>query len=127
MVSIVVLSLGLLGLAGLQAVSLKVSANAHLRSQAVILANDILDRIRSNSANRAAYALTMTSNAPSSQATIAEKDIAGWLANIAATMPSGDGSIQIAGSNVTVTIQWAERNINGESLATYDYDLTTRI
>jgi type IV pilus assembly protein PilV len=127
MVSIVVLSLGLLGLAGLQAVSLKTSANAHLRSQSVILANDMLDRIRANSENIGSYKLTMSASAPANQATIAEKDISQWLANVAASLPGGDGSISVAGTTVTVTVEWVERTLNGEVYATQDYDLTTRI
>ena len=48
LISVIVLSIGLLGLAGLQASSLKNNNSAYLRTQATLLANDMLDRIRSN-------------------------------------------------------------------------------
>lgn len=49
LVSLVLLSIGLLGLAGLQATALKSGHSASLRSQATILAYDILDEMRANS------------------------------------------------------------------------------
>ncbi|MDE1462555.1 type IV pilus modification protein PilV [Spartinivicinus poritis] len=48
LISILVLSIGLLGLAGLQAVGLKNNSQSFDRSYAVFLANNILDRIRAN-------------------------------------------------------------------------------
>jgi len=48
MIAVLVLSLGLLGLAGLQATSLKANASAATRGQATLLAYDIIDRMRAN-------------------------------------------------------------------------------
>ena len=48
LIAVLVLSIGLLGLASLQAASLKNNYGAYMRSQASILANDMADRIRSN-------------------------------------------------------------------------------
>ena len=48
MIAVLVLSLGLLGLAGLQATSLKANASAATRGQATLLAYDIVDRMRAN-------------------------------------------------------------------------------
>lgn len=48
LVALLVLSIGLLGLAGLQAVSLRSNHGSFIRGQAVILANDIADRMRAN-------------------------------------------------------------------------------
>jgi type IV pilus assembly protein PilV len=46
LVSIVIVALGLLGYAGLQAVSIKSSNTAYYRSQATMLAYDVIDRMR---------------------------------------------------------------------------------
>jgi len=52
-VTVLILAVGLLGLAGLQAVSMRNNHSAYLRSQAVQLAYDMADRVRANSlANR---------------------------------------------------------------------------
>lgn len=48
LVAVVVLSIGLLGLAGLQATGLRTTTSAYERSQAVFLANNMADRIRAN-------------------------------------------------------------------------------
>jgi type IV pilus assembly protein PilV len=49
LISVLVLSVGLLGLGGLQLYALKGSNNAHFRTTASILASDLSDRIRINS------------------------------------------------------------------------------
>jgi type IV pilus assembly protein PilV len=48
LVSLLILSLGLLGVAGLQSTSLHSNQSAYLHSQATVAANDIIDRMRSN-------------------------------------------------------------------------------
>ena len=48
MVAMLVLSIGLIGIAGLQMAGLRSNQNAFLRSQATILASDIIDRMRVN-------------------------------------------------------------------------------
>ena len=48
LVTVVVLAIGLLGLAGLQAAGLSFSSTAAQRSQATSLAYDIIDRMRAN-------------------------------------------------------------------------------
>ena len=48
LVTIVVVSVGLLGLAGLQIDSLRANMNSETRSKATLLANDIVERMRAN-------------------------------------------------------------------------------
>lgn len=48
LVAILVLSIGLLGLAGLQVLSLKLTADSMLRTIAALQANDMIDRMRTN-------------------------------------------------------------------------------
>lgn len=48
LVALVVTSIGLLGMASLQVTALKQNQNAYLRSQAMIAASDIMDRMRAN-------------------------------------------------------------------------------
>lgn len=59
LVALLVLSIGLLGLAMLQVEGMKLNSDAHLRTQATILAYDILDRMRANksAADDGAYCL----------------------------------------------------------------------
>lgn len=48
LVTVIVLAIGMLGLAGMQNTSIKFSYDSYLRTQASFLANDIMDRIRAN-------------------------------------------------------------------------------
>ncbi|MCX7101946.1 MAG: type IV pilus modification protein PilV, partial [Methylobacter sp.] len=53
LIAMLVLAVGLLGLAGLQATSLKSNQSAYNRSQATQLAYDLADRMRANVAGAA--------------------------------------------------------------------------
>jgi type IV pilus assembly protein PilV len=48
LVSVVIMSVGILGVAGLQVLSLQQNRNSLLRAEALQLGNDILDRMRAN-------------------------------------------------------------------------------
>ena len=48
LVAVVILSIGILGIAGIQVVSLQQNRGALLRLEALQLANDIIDRMRAN-------------------------------------------------------------------------------
>ena len=48
LVSVIIIAIGMLGLAALQNTSLKLSYQSYLRSQVNFLANDLIDRIRAN-------------------------------------------------------------------------------
>jgi type IV pilus assembly protein PilV len=129
LVTVVLLSIGLLGIAGTQTVGLKNVANATLRTQASVLAYDILDRMRANAANANNYNITIDAAAPTSPATVAQQDLAGWLSSLASNLPQGDGAVvvgTVAGAvTVTVTVQWTERE--GNSGVAHTFDITTRL
>lgn len=55
LVALVVLSIGLIGLAGMQSASLRFNNDAYLRSQATTLAYDMADRVRTNAGAAALY------------------------------------------------------------------------
>lgn len=113
LVAMLVLSIGLLGLAGLMASSMRNNQSAYHSTQATWLAYDILDRIRANRAGALAgdYNAALSSPACSTAApsgTIAAQDIGGWKNMIACALPEGAGSITVTPANrqVSITIQW---------------------
>ena len=110
LITIVVLALGLLGLAGLQTVSLQLNQGALVRSQASNLAYDITERIRANWSDAAAYNIDVDDEPESSPETIAARDIKEWRDALAATLPDGKGSVEVVGNRVTVIIQWLDAN-----------------
>ena len=90
LVSLLVLSIGLLGVAALLSTSLRHNHSAHLRSQATVLAHDIVDRMRAH-----------RTGGP-----IATTDLSQWKALLGAALPAGRGAIARSGSVVTITIEW---------------------
>jgi type IV pilus assembly protein PilV len=99
LIAMLVLAIGLLGLAGLQATSLRNTQSAYNRSLATELAYDLADRMRANISGVAAYTTSSaaqnancenTSGCSSSQ--MAQNDLYEWNAVIT-TLPSGQGII----------------------------------
>ena len=102
LVSVIILSIGLVGVAGLQAISLKNNQSAFMRSQATALAYDLADRMRSNvlsgttglydpTAAAATSGCTSTSGCSAQQ--MAENDLAEWNAAITTYLPMGQGYV----------------------------------
>jgi len=100
LISIVVLSIGLLGYAGLQTLSMKNNTSAFQRSQATILTYDIVDRMRANRPNLASYVVGL-------DAVGTYADVISWKNNVAASLPDGKAEVEIDLNNIAkITIQW---------------------
>jgi type IV pilus assembly protein PilV len=107
LVALLALSIGLLGVAALQMSGLQSNLSSSWRSQATYLSYDILDRIRANRTNRAQYVTDL--GAPPTPGGVVTLDLAAWKANLAATLPSGDGTVVVNPLDdtvFTVTVQW---------------------
>lgn len=120
LVAVIVLSIGLLGLAGLQAVGLRSNHSATLRSQSTALAYDIVDRMRANraAALKGDYNVDFTSTPvcdtnPTLSGTVAENDLTQWKANLACSLPSGDGKIELSNSLFTISLKWDDSRGQG--------------
>ncbi len=113
MVALIVLSIGVLGLATLQTASLNFNNGASQRTQATVLAYDMADKMRANrqAAQAGAYDMAFESPAPacaapSNAGTVAEQDVSAWRMALACRLPRATGSIVRAGTQVTLTVQW---------------------
>ena len=113
LVALLVLAIGLLGLAGLMTSSMRNNLSASHRTQATWQAYDIIDRMRANRAVATAggYVTALGAAAVCSAAvpagTVAQQDIAAWKNQIACALPAGDGSIAVnAAREATIVVQW---------------------
>ncbi len=112
LVSLLVLSVGLLGVAALQLSSLKANHDAATHSQATFLAYDIIDRMRANRGAALAGAYDIALGEAPAAGTVAGNDLTQWKQEISATLPAGsvaaDGAVVLdpATQVVTVTLQW---------------------
>jgi len=125
LVAIVIISLGLLGMAGLQAAGLRGSQSSAYRAQAVQYAADMAERMRGNLGDSKNYPIAIGDPAPVGT-TVIDRDRADWLARLA-TLPAGTGAIAVDTVNnlATITVQWDDSRAGGSSNATYT--LVTRL
>jgi type IV pilus assembly protein PilV len=104
LIAVVVLAIGLLGVAKLSLVASQANGSAYMQGQAVTLAKAIVDNMRANrgQAVTGAYNVTFgtTPAAPQNCATsvctpavTATYDLAQWKTLLAANLPSGDGQV----------------------------------
>lgn len=120
LIAILVLSFGLLGLAALQAYSLKTNQSANFRSQATVLANMMMDNIRANRAHVADYysdSYTAVSCGPvPTNASMAAQDVAVWRQQINCQLPMGRAAIApISDTEVAVCIRWSDARWEGNN------------
>lgn len=128
MISIAVTSVGLFGLAGVQAVGLNNNHSAYQSSQATVLAYDIADRMRANASAVNSYlSSSMTpvyarslgaqagciSTSGCSAAQMAQNDLYEWDSALTAALPGASASITLASGIYTVSINWDD-NRDGE-------------
>ena len=109
LVALLVLSIGLLGVAGLQVQALRSNHGAHLRSQATVLAQDVLDRMRANRDDALAGLYNVAIGEVPAGATLPEFDLAAWKQSLGDILPAGDGAVVLAGNVATITVQWTDR------------------
>ena len=137
LIAIVILSIGLLGIAAMQVVSMKNNHSAYLRSQASLLAYEFSDIIRSNpiamaadkfgdaaadgvDLNTANLGFTISSACLGYQNEcdptppndtpdkLAEVDLANWALKINQTLPSGMATISRSGDIYNITVSWLD-------------------
>jgi type IV pilus assembly protein PilV len=120
MVALVVLAVGMLGIAGLYVTTLRSGGGAIYRMQAVSSATDLADRIRANRSAVLAYAGAAANNncygagsVNCSPSLMAANDLLVWQRQLARVLPGGVGLVAVAGAAVpytyTITVNWTEQ------------------
>ncbi len=127
LVTLLILSIGLLGLAGMIGQSLKFNQGGYTRSQGTFLAYEIIDAMRADADNAASYAVAYDSNVHvcpvdvsnkprSIQAgdNLANATLGCWHQRVADELPGGTATIvnNPGGGNALeyeVTMQWYDR------------------
>jgi type IV pilus assembly protein PilV len=89
LIGILIFSMGILAIVGLQAASIKVTADAKDRTDASFFANQALGQMWVDQGNLAGYGVT-------------DQPITG--------LPNGTRTIDVSGTQVTVTISWQPPN-----------------
>lgn len=124
LVSVVVIGIGLLGIAAMQSVALRGSQGSLETSQAVIQTTAILEAIRANRARAADYNTAgMVCNVPAAAGTLAQRDLGNWLTSLKATIGTPDdettcGQISGCPANCEVTVRWDDSRAGGSATRT---------
>ncbi|MBN2429434.1 MAG: type IV pilus modification protein PilV [Deltaproteobacteria bacterium] len=113
LVALLIISVGLLGLAGLQGKGLRDNQSALLRSRAVQCCEDILDRMRvnRNEAVDGSYNivdLTKDTSLSTSYQQMVRTDLMQWQGSQLAQLPEGKGTLSVSSNVATVTVSWSE-------------------
>lgn len=109
LISVVVLAIGLLGMAALQMNGLRNNQSAYFRAQATQLAYDMADRMRTNiveardaasggTYNNGASTANNCATGPCTTAQMTGYDFSQWNAELTAQLPSGTGWVCIDGT-----------------------------
>lgn len=118
LIALVIMSIGMLGIAGLYVHSMQAGSTSLFRHHAVTLAGDIADRIRANPRAGAAYALAGANNncvaggIDCTPAEMAANDIFLWDQQAAATLPNG--AVNVVFNNgvnpptYQITVTWTQ-------------------
>lgn len=120
LVAVLVLSIGILGIAGLQARALQNNQSAYERSQAVMLTYFALDTMRANltAAKAGEYDLEKTCEVPDEEDSLVKADRKAWLQALKDNLGDRDstcGEIECASNVCTVRIYWDDsRALSGE-------------
>jgi len=117
MVAVLVLSIGLLGLAGLQLRTLRNNQSALERGVAVVEMQAVADAMRADriAADNDAFNIALTDDAPSGT-TFAQTVIRGWRTNLINSLgEEATGSVDCNGYLCTIVVQWDDSRASAGS------------
>jgi type IV pilus assembly protein PilV len=135
LVAMLILAIGILGIAALQYKGMQYNQDAYFRTQVNYLAYDMADRIRLNKNNVATYASSVTSySIPTTRptsctqtgtgATGAANDIACWKQELYDALPPGSTAdiTDNGGGIYTIALAWTDREGNTHNVQ-YSFEL----
>lgn len=116
LIAVLILSIGLLGIALVQTRALSNNNSSMGRSMATIASYTILDAMRADRANLASYDdVTVTGDdCPDAGGSLASAQISDWCQQLAATLGEADttiGTIDCDGNACTVTVQFDDSRV----------------
>lgn len=117
LIAVLVLSFGMLGLAGLQMWTLRNNQSALERGMAIVQTHSIVDTMRADrtSAINNGFDLALDAEAPAG-ASFAALSLSAWRANLAAVLgPGATGSVDCNGTLCTVAVRWDDQRGSGGS------------
>lgn len=112
LVAVLILAIGLLGVAGVQVISMQNTSNANLRTQATIYAQDMAEQIRAHGGSLPA-----------------NSDVDAWKDRMLQDLgPDAEADITVNGSVFEIQIDWVERDsADSAGTGSSDHSFTYRV
>ncbi len=120
LVSVLVLSIGLLGAAALQVSAMRNNQGSYEHAQMTVLTQGMLDSMRNNVSGVTAgeYESAAWTCAPPAGSTVAANDLAQWIGGLQTQInPGACGRIACVGRDCTVGIRWDDSRATGGTAA----------
>jgi type IV pilus assembly protein PilV len=124
LVTMIIIVVGLLGIASMQMVSLKNLNSSYQRYVASLYAYDMMERMRTNRAGVAAGVYdSVVVNGSGSVATcksacnttqLAAYDIYQWSQQLKTNLPTGTGSVAATADGFIISVSWAEQDTGAD-------------
>lgn len=117
LIAVLILSIGLLGIGLVQTRALSNNNSSMGRSMATVASYSILDAIRADRSNLAAYETTVTADScddPDDAGSLAEYQLSQWCIELGQTLGEADtttGTVECTDGQCTVTIQFDDSRI----------------
>lgn len=137
MVAVVILGLGLIGVALLQTTSMRLSQDANHSTIATNLAYEMIDMVRSNRVEAARYDGISVSPPTGTErddcvtspttGTQRDRDAAAWACEMWNAIPGATGTVDVDAGLVTVTVVWSDERLSDEAGQERTFEAETRL
>jgi len=138
LISMVILAVGLLGIAGMQAKGLKSTGNSNAITQASNLAENIIERMQGNpqgvtGGNYSNQTVNGSETDPNclpncTSVTLAQTDLYAWGQTVSNSLPSGTGNVTNPGDGTfIITVAWSDVTALGPNASIQTISHTVRI
>lgn len=127
MISVLILAIGVLGLAALQALALKNSGGSTSRTQAAIQTYSMMDIIRANRNNIGSYNTNIYAEG---DGTGVAGSMMGWLDGLKTTVaPDAKGKVICIADTMTcsVGVQWSDERTTGGTTTPSEINITSQL
>ncbi len=123
LIALVILAVGVLGLAALQTTGLQYTHDSYIRSQATVIVYDLVERMRNNVDNANLY---IANSDPAGTCDVTAggvtNDLNCFFETLAAQLPAGTGEIAADGGNpgaFLIDVTWTDRESGNPKTVTW--------
>lgn len=126
LVALLLTTLGVFGAIGLQLNALRFSADSAHRAQALLMTNDLLERMRANRGALPLYAMTASGDCPEQVAEnlpLLQQDRADFASAVTCQLPGGEARVTVEQGVARVLVRWSQARISEQGPASLQLDV----